>query len=266
MREPVSPARPPSPRERERTVVTGVGVLLLLLWLGFVVHRSPRFPGSLAGTVLAAAGAALMTFPSLAYLAVKRFERVKLWITPRIPLQRLLAWHVYGGLAGAVLATLHTGHRFDSTLGIALTGTMFLSVFSGYIGRHFLGHLSLELRDKQQLLGELVTTYNRMAAEMAVRPLRNATATLTSARWSRVRRRVLGASPTTDDELFERAYRAAEVASSIADLEYSIKGHELLKRRFRVWLTVHIITSVAFYSLLTLHIWAAFYFGLRWLV
>ena len=265
MREPVSPARPPSPRERERTVVTGVGVLLLLLWLGFVVHRSPRFPGSLAGTVLAAAGAALMTFPSLAYLAVKRFERVKLWITPRFPLQRILAWHVYGGLAGAVLAILHTGHRFDSTLGIVLTGTMLLSVFSGYVGRHLLSYVSLELRDKQQLLDDLVTTYNRMAAEMAMQPFKIVTATLASVPWSRVRRRVLAGRRTSDDELLERAYRATEVANSIADLEYSIKAHEVLKRRFRVWLTVHIITSVAFYSLLTLHIWAAFYFGLRWL-
>lgn len=55
----------------ERTVVTGLIVLQLLLWLGFAVHRSPRFPGSLAGTVLAISGAALIVLPSLAYVAVK---------------------------------------------------------------------------------------------------------------------------------------------------------------------------------------------------
>ena len=265
MRDQASAARPSSVRERERTIVTAIGVLLLLLWLGFLVHRSPRFPGSLAGTVLALAGAALMTLPSLAYLAVKRLARVKRWVTPSIPLPTLLALHVYGGVGGATLALLHTGHRFDSTLGIALTGTMLLSVFSGYVGRHFLGHVSLELRDKQRLLDQLVTTYNRLAGEMATQPLRLATIAVSSTPWRRVRR-VMATRGTSDDELLQRAYRATEVAESIADLEYSIKAHEVLKRRFRVWLTVHIVTSVAFYSLLALHIWAAFYFGLRWLV
>ena len=45
-----------------------------------------------------------------------------------------------------MLAILHTGHRFQSTLGVALTGVMLLSVFSGYVGRHFLLHVSSELR------------------------------------------------------------------------------------------------------------------------
>lgn len=265
MRDRASAARPTSARERERTVVTGIGVLLLLLWLGFAVHRSPRFPGSLAGTVLAVLGAALMTLPSLAYFAVKRLAPVKRWITPRVSLQTLLAWHVYGGLTGAVLAIVHTGHRFDSTLGIALTGTMLLSVFSGYVGRYFLGYVSLELRDKQQLLEQLVSTYNRLAGETARQPFRLAAVAVSSTRWSGVRRRVL-ASGAADDEVLQLAYRATEVAGSIADLEYSIKAHVVLKRRFRVWLTAHIVTSLAFYTLLALHIWAAFYFGLRWLV
>lgn len=251
--------------QRERTVVTGIGVLLLLLWLGFAVHRSASFPGSVVGTVLALCGAALMTLPSLAYVAVKRLARVKRWISAHVPLRTLLAWHVYGGIVGAVLALLHTGHRFDSTLGIVLTGVMLLTVFSGYVGRHFLGHVSLELREKQQLLDQLVTTYNLLAGEMATQPLRLATVAVSYHRWSRLRRRVMISASTADEEFLEHAHRATQVADSIADLEYSIKTHELLKRRFRVWLAAHIVTSIAFYVLLGLHIWASFYFGLRWL-
>lgn len=265
MREHASAARFSSAREREGTVVTGIGVLLMLLWLGFAVHRSPRFPGGLAGTALGVFGAAMMTLPSIAYLAVKRLTPVKRWVTARMPLQTLLAWHVYGGLAGAVLAILHTGHRFDSTLGIALTGTMLLSVFSGYIGRQFLGYISLELRDKQQLLEQLVSTYNGLAGETARQPFRLAAVAVAATRWSGVRRRVLAARGDENDEFLQLAYRATQVADSIADLEYSIKAHAVLKRRFRVWLVVHIVTSLAFYILLALHIWAAFYFGLRWL-
>ena len=251
--------------QRERTVVTGIGVLLLLLWLGFAVHRAPSFPGSVVGTVLAVFGAALMTLPSLAYVAVKRLARVKRWISARVPLSKLLAWHVYGGIVGAVLALLHTGHRFDSTLGIVLTGMTLLTVFSGYVGRHFMAHVSLELREKQQLLDQLVTTYNLLAGEIATQPLRLATLAVSYNRWSRLRRRVMIPGSTPEEEFLEHAHRATQVADSIADLEYSIKTHELLKRRFRVWLAVHIVTSIAFYVLLGLHIWASFYFGLRWL-
>ncbi len=55
------------------------------------------------------------------------------------------------------------------------------------------------------------------------------------------------------------------LAESIADLEYAIKTHELLKRRTSRWLKIHIITSCAFYILLILHIWSAIYFGIRYL-
>ena len=241
MRNQAVAARAVSSIDRERIVVSTIGVMLLLLWLGFAVHRSPRFPGSFSGTMLAVVGAALMALPSLAYLFIKRTPPLRQWVSRRMRLQTLLAWHVYGGIAGAILAIVHTGHRFDSTLGIALTTAMLLSVFSGYVGRHFLRYVSIEVRDKQRLLEELMVTYNAIAGEMA-------------------------AASLTDDAIRQRAYDATEIATSIADLEYSITAHELLKSRFRLWLIAHITTSILFYTLLALHIWAAFYFGLRWLV
>ncbi len=57
---------------------------------------------------------------------------------------------------------------------------------------------------------------------------------------------------------------AFHVAESMADLEYAIKTHELLKRRFTIWLELHIAVSVVFYILLALHVWSGIYFGLRW--
>ena len=207
-----------------------------------------------------------MVLPSLAYAAVKRVPVVKRWITSRLPLPRLLAWHVYAGVVGATLALLHSAHRFDSTLGIALAATMLLAVFSGYVGRHFLRYVSVELREKQQLLDQLITTYNRIAGQTAARPVRLAVLAVSSTRWPLARRRVMSADHTPEDPLLQQAHRAVEIADSIADLEYSIKAHQLLKSRFRVWLVVHIAASIAFYVLLVLHVWAAFYFGLRWLV
>src|SRR6266851_5067396 len=42
-------------QERERHIVTGLVVLLLVLALGFYVHRDPRFPGSLAAMMIVVA-------------------------------------------------------------------------------------------------------------------------------------------------------------------------------------------------------------------
>jgi hypothetical protein len=252
--------------ERERAVVTGLLVLQALLWLGFAVHRSPRFPGSLSGTTLGIAGAALMVLPSLAYEAVKRVPRLRRLVTARLPLRRVLSWHVYGGVLGAMLAILHTGHRFASPLGIALTAAMLVAVFSGYIGRHFLRQVSLDLREKQALLGQLVTSYNDIAARLSTQPPPSTRAGALQSRWARLVRRIDFGPEGPDDESRTLGFRAATLAESIADLEYSIKAHELLKRRFAAWLGVHILGSLAFYGLLGMHIWASLYFGLRWLV
>ncbi len=104
--------------ERERTIIGGLLLLQLILWLGFLVHRSPRFPGSLTGGVLGVSAALLMILPPLVYSAAKRIEFFKQIVSKRISLGTLLTWHVYTGIVASILAILHTGHRFESNLGI----------------------------------------------------------------------------------------------------------------------------------------------------
>jgi len=255
-----------SPLERERAVVTALLLLQLLLWLGFTVHRAPRFPGSLEGTLLGVSGAALMALPSLAYVAVKRTPGLRRRLSDLVPLRRLLAWHVWGGIVGSVLAILHTGHRFESTLGLGLTGAMLLAVFSGYVGRHFLAKVSLDLRGKQGVLERLMDTYNETAGRLAAQPRLLAAIQESQARWSLLRRLRGRDRSASASEAYALAERAMELAGAIADLEEGIRTDELLRRRFRTWLLVHILASIAFYALLALHIWASFHFGLRWLV
>ena len=261
-----TPTRTPSPLERERAVITGLMVLLLVLWLGFAVHRSPQFPGSLPGTLLGIAGALLMVVPSLAYTVVKRLAPLKQPVTKRVSLRRLLTWHLWCGILGALLALIHSGHRLASTLGITLTGVMLLVIFSGYVGRHFLSRVSLELREKQALLDTLVTSYNGLAGDFARRPPEVAAAATQQSRRARLARWLgVGSPSASEPEVYALARRATELAGSIADLEFGIKTDELMKRRFKTWLVVHIATSMVFYGLLALHIWASLYFGLRWL-
>ena len=250
--------------ERERTIIGGLLLLQLILWLGFLVHRSPRFPGSLTGGVLGVSAALLMILPPLLYSAVKRVEFFKRVVTKRISLGTLLTWHVYTSIVGSILAVLHTGHRFESNLGIWLTAMMLLTVLSGFVGRYFLGYASLELREKQDLLNRLATEYNQIVGEMSRQPDAEIGYVASHGFIRRALNSFVGAEILLGDARTALSRRALLLAESIADLEYAIKTHELLKRRTARWLTAHIATSCAFYLLLIFHIWSGIYFGLRW--
>ncbi len=250
--------------KNERIMIGSLLVLQLILWLGFLVHRSTRFAGSLPGGVLGVLGAVLMIVPPLLYSAVKRIERIKQWVTPRASLGTLLSWHVYTGIVGSILAILHTGHHFESNLGIWLTTMMLLTVFTGFVGRYFLGYASTELREKQALLSSLATEYNRIVGEMGRQP---AAELAYAASHNRVRRALnsfVGTEPFQVDAATPLSVRALRLTESIADLEYAIHMNDFLKRRTQYWLIAHIVTACAFYGLLMLHVWSSIYFGLRW--
>ena len=225
-------------KDRERIVVSGVIGVLLVTWLGFLVHRSPSFPGSGLGAVFGISGALLLLVPLLTTL-VKRVPAARAWITPRVSLPTLLTAHGYCGLLGTLLAIIHSGHRFESWLGITLTATLLLVVVSGFIVRYLLTYARQEITDKLALLqtgrGDLDHAWGvleRAGAE---------TATLS------------------------RGGDFNRLAEAVADLEYAVRTHELFKRWFKRTLTVHIVLSVSLYVLLALHIGTGIYFGLRWL-
>ena len=138
-------------KEREGVIVSGVLTVLLLGWLGFLVHRSPRFPGSGVGAVFGIAGAVLMLVP-LAYPIAKRIPFLHARITAHVSMQSLLALHVYAGIFGPLLAIIHTGHKFDSGLGITLTAVMLLVVVSGFAVRYLLTYVTHDIKDKLVLL------------------------------------------------------------------------------------------------------------------
>ncbi len=245
-------------RERERVVVTGVLSVLLLGWLGFLVHRSPRFPGSGVGAVFGIAGTVLMLVP-LAYPIVKRIPYFNARVTPHVSMQSLLTLHVYAGILGPLLAIIHTGHNFSSLLGIAVTAMMLLAVVSGFVARYLLTYCRQEITDKLLLLqtarGDLDSAWGvleKVPAEMRALP----TAPLFTAGMASLGLEVSSGGPAGD---------VTRIAESVADLEYAVRTHESFKRWFARSLKLHIILSVFFYVLLALHIGSGIYFGLRWL-
>jgi hypothetical protein len=248
--------------KRERTLIGGLLVLQLVLLLGFLVHRSPRFPGSAIGGTLAVAAALLIVLPTLVYSAVKRIDFARRFVLARVSLGTLLNWHVYTVTTGSILAIIHTGHRFESNLGIALTFMMLVTVFSGFIGRYFLAFAVTELHEKRDLLNRLATEYNQIVGQVRGQP-----DLVYAASHGYIRRAFnsfLGADFFLPREKTQMSRRAVRLAESIADLEYAIQTHELLKKRTSRWLVVHIATSLVFFVLLGLHIWSGIYFGIRW--
>jgi len=245
-------------KEREGIIVTGVVGLLLLAWLGFLVHRSPRFPGSGVGAVFGIAAAVLMLLP-LAYTVAKRIPFVNARITPYVSMQSLLAVHVYAGILGPLLAIIHAGHKFDSWLGIALTAVMLLVVVSGFSVRYLLTFVAHEIKDKLSLLQTA-----RGDLDSAWGVLENAPAEM----------KRLPKAPVLEASLLSLgldvrsggpADEVTRIAESVADLEYSVRMHEFFKRWFARALKLHIGLSIVLYLLLILHIGSGIHFGLRWL-
>jgi hypothetical protein len=250
-------------KERERLVISGLVVLMLLLWLGFLVHRDPRFAGSFWGGVLGVSGAVLMLVP-LAYSLVKRVKWVQERLWRRVTMRTLLAWHIYAGILGPILALLHTSHKFNSPLGIALTAMMLLVVLSGFIGRYLMGYFTHELLEKRQMLNALKAAYDQTAGELARQPEQAALLGTFSGFFSRLLAGVFVPSPAAMPGGMAVPVRALRLSESMADVEYAIKTHETFKRWFARWLKFHIVISVVLYILLALHVWSGIYFGLRW--
>lgn len=244
-------------KDRERIIVSGILSLLLLSLLGFLLHSSPRFAGSAMGAVFGIAGAVLMLIP-LAYPIVKRIHFINERITKRVSLQTLLAVHVYAGILGPLLAIIHTGHKYESWLGITLTAVMLLVVVSGFVLRYLLTFVTHEIKDKLLLLqtarGDLDHAWG-VLENTPVERLGLPSSPLLAAGLASIGIDLSTGSP---------AGEVTRTAEAVADLEYAVRTHEFFKRWFARCLAVHIVLSVLLYVLLGLHIWAGIHFGLRW--
>jgi hypothetical protein len=245
-------------KNRECFINTSVLTVLVIAFFGVFQHVAPRFAGSGLGAVFGISGAALMFVP-LVYVFAKRIPFFKERVIKHVSLQTWLSVHVYTGIVGALLALIHTGHNYTSPLGITLTTMMLLVVVSGFVLRFLTPFVNIDIKDKLLLLqtarGDLDSAWGAAEKAAAERKGVPAAASLATVLAS------LGLSAA-------RANTSGHVtilAEGVADLEYSIRTDELLRRRFSGALKVHIVASVAFYALLIAHVISGIYFGLRWL-
>ena len=244
-------------KARERIVLTGTLTVLLLSWLGFLVHSSPRFAGSGLGAAFGIAAAVLMLFP-LAYPIVKRIPALNRRVTKHVSMEKLMIIHVYAGIFGPLLAIIHTGHKYESWLGITLTAVILLVVVSGYAVRYLLTFVNQEVKDKLILLQTARGDLDHAWGVLENLPPEQRTPPRAPFLLAAMANFGIDLSPGGPTGEITRT------AEAVADLEYAVRTHELFKRWFAWSLKLHIVLSLLFYVLLGLHIWAGIYFGLRW--
>jgi len=247
-------------KEREKIVISGLVTLLLLIWIGFLFHADPSFAGSGLGLLFGIVGTILMLVPFL-YLIIKRVKKLKKAVTKHISMRSMLAWHIYAGVIGPIFVVIHSGHKFESPIGIALIAMTLIVVLSGFIGRYLMSSLGREIREKKATLDELMTDYEQVISKLA-----ESGASSSMANTGILRSFFLKMSaPFFQQSGHFVEAQAIRLSESIADVEYAIRTHQTFKNAFSKWLKLHILISSILYFLIALHIFAEFYYGLRWL-
>lgn len=244
--------------ETEKLTVGALLTMLLLFVPGFVLHEAPRFPGSLEGSLLGIAGAALMVL-LLVYPLVNHIALLRQRVTSHVPLRAILSFHVYAGVLGALFGILHTGHKFQSPLGVTLVASMLAVVLSGFVGRYYIAHLRVDLRDQKAMLDALRGAYDGVSSQLAGAPV---TRYLLRFIWRSVERGLYSATGSTAEAA---GIPIPTLVTAIADLEYSMRRREAIQHAFMAWMVVHVSASIVMYTALTLHVWNGIYYGLRWL-
>ena len=141
-------------RERSDIAVGLLVAFLLLFPFGYLVHVSPRFPGSLAGGIIGIAALVLMLL-TLPYVAAKHIAWVDKALSRVVSKPTLLAIHIYAGVLAPILGLVHAAHKLESPVGLLLTVLLLMTVITGFIGRYLLAQLGRALRGRRSELASL---------------------------------------------------------------------------------------------------------------
>lgn len=122
-------------------------------------HRLLR-PSGPVGHLLGIAGTALMVIMQL-YTVRKKLRRVP-WLGP---LPFWLELHIFCGVVGPVLITLHTSLKFNGVVSVAYW-SMLLVVASGFVGRYLYVRIPKTIRGTELTLEELEERARRLRQEL----------------------------------------------------------------------------------------------------
>jgi len=241
-------------RERGDLIVGLLVAFLLLFPLGYLVHVSPRFPGSLAGGIVGIVALVLMLL-TLPYVAAKHIPWVDRGLSHFVRKPTLLAIHIYAGVLAPILGLVHAAHKFESPVGLLLTIILLMTVITGFIGRYLLAQIAKALRGRKSELASLRSAF----LDEPATALTMAAPKAPLSGWKRYFF-VAGDAPAVDLPEDREA-----LAAALTDTEFAIRAEEATNALFAKWRLLHILLACLIYALLALHVGAAIYFGLRWL-
>jgi hypothetical protein len=232
--------------------------LLTLVFSGliifFVAFPLDRFSGSMPGHLFGIAGASFMA-TALIYPYRKRVRGLK-------GKANSLQTHVYLGLTGAILVTLHAAGR-SSTIGMLVYLSMFLVVMSGVVGRFLFVKVSRSLKHQKEETEALRVSFRSLKKQIEPRICSKAFRFDNEVASSEDDEDEIAAEPDPNEMARCREFRI--LAESIAEKEEVIQVYDRTKSLFRFWNAVHVNLTLVLFSLLIVHVFTTIYYGLRWL-
>lgn len=122
-------------------------------------------PSGAVGVPLGIAGLLLMSVMHL-YTLRKRFPSLA-WMGP---LPFWLEFHIYCGIVGPFLITLHTSFKFNGIISVAFW-SMLIVVGSGFVGRYLYVHIPRSIRGRELTREELDARAAELWQELGQRPV-----------------------------------------------------------------------------------------------
>lgn len=239
------------------------------------LHKVLR-PSGFTGHLLGIAGT-LFLLSTLPYVARKRVK----WLAGRGSIMNWLEVHIFCGIFGPILITLHTSLKFNGIISVAYW-SMVLVVLSGFVGRHLyvripktmrgneVSRVDLEQRAselRERLTGSAVPptlvriideTETRLMVRAGTRSLvqRIADALRMRRTAAALRRevRAAGLDSRLLHEVLEVIHMRAVLLDSIANLKRS-------KELFKAWHVFHRPLVWLMFVIAALHVGVAVYFG-----
>ncbi len=243
----------------EKNINAWLAVFFVILVAGFLFHQSRSFPGSAFGHGLGIIGGVFILM-TLIYPFRKR-------ILKKRGKQNPLATHITYGLIGASLVVIHSGHKFSSLIGILLFLSLLLVVLSGIAGRYLFKSVNRSLKEQKRSHGLLrAHIKDRKDGLVAACRLPGSSASPGSDNtpgMTKIDEAFIGG--TGPWGLEDECDRWIDEVQALAEIEYTLKFFDRIKRLFERWLRVHHMISALLFALLIVHIMTTLYYGLRWL-
>jgi hypothetical protein len=226
-----------------------------------------------------------MLLSLLAYSARKRFAFMKNWGN----VKTWLGVHIFFGVAGPLLITLHTAFKFNGIVAVSYW-SMIAVMLSGFVGRYLYAQIPRDLRGMELTMQEARAAHQRLVDELCSRykfnpkeivkienylvgDLRETPGLARGLflvlwndlrRWRRlmnVRRYLRAHAPITHGELLEMIRLVRQQAL----LRREIVFFQTLHRLFHYWHVIHKPFAYVMYTIMFMHIAVAVAFGYWWI-